>query len=660
MKSLFSFGIILATLLITSCGGSGDTILNPGGGPLGISEAASIQLIASSPQLQSDQFGLATVTITAIAKDVNNNVISGIPIVFSADNNGSLLIDPIAVPFTSGAGLATAELSNSVGDARNRTINVSATDGNVVATISINVVGTSLTISGPAALAQNDSAPYTIILADAGGVGIFSENVTVTSANGNAINPASMNLTTGVDGDATFTLTATQPGDDTITVTGLGLTAARVVSVSGDSFTIAVPDAVNGELTLSPPMTSDHAVTATWLINNVAQANQQINFATTRGTLSVGSAMTNAAGVATVMIGSTNAGPAQITAEIDSTGTTTGFPLEFVATNPASMTLQASPTTVAINEQSEISATVRDAAFNLVKNQTVEFVVTADDSNGQLLAGTAVTDSQGRATVFYRGGGVSGTPDGVTIQATVRGSAPLVQGSVNLTVARKELDLVIGTGNEIFEPTTASFAQEWNVIVTDAVGNAVANSIVQVSIRSTNYYEGDLDVITPASGGQSWGFLTAAQVCPDEDFVGNRNGSLDLVNGVVGTGEDANGSGQLEAGNVAVVAAVPPGASTALPCASAGATGTSADVTTNDQGIARVCVTWPQDHSWWVDTRIEARATASGSEFSSQQVFLLPALAEDINDISTAPPNINSPYGTDRICATPPPGLPFP
>ncbi len=658
MKSLRFFWLSLATTMIISCGGSGNTITGQGGILGSVPDAATITLIASSPQLQSDQFGLTTVTISAIAKDTNNNVISGIPIVFSADS-GTLIVDA-ATPFTSAAGIATAELSNGVGvgDARNRTIIVTATDGNVSDTVSVDVIGTTLTINGPGALAQGTlAAPYTVILADAGGVGINNETVTVTSANGNPL--SAMNLTTGPAGDATFTLDATQPGNDTVTVTGLGLTTAQNVNVSGDSFTIAVPDAVNGELTLSPPTVSDHAVTATWLVNGAGQANQQINFASTRGTLNPTTAMTNASGVATVMIGSNIAGGAQITAEIASTGTTTGFLLEFVATDPVSMTLQASPTTIPVNEQSEISATVRDAAFNLVKNQTVEFVVTADDSNGQLLAGTAVTNSQGRATVFYRGGVVSGTPDGVTIQATVRGSAPLITAAVTLTVARQELDLTIGTGNEIFSPTTATHAQEWNVIVTDAVGNAVANSAVQVSLRSVNYHEGFLALT--ATTPIVWAKVVVPEpVCPDEDFVGNRDGSLTLINGVIGTGEDANGSGQLEAGNVAVVAAVPESASTTDPCSAAGATGTSADVTTSSQGIARVCVFWPQNFSWWVSAQIEARASVSGTEFSALSVFLLPALAQDITDISASPPNQISPFGTDGVCATPPPGLPFP
>ncbi len=95
------------------------------------------------------------------------------------------------------------------------------------------------------------------------------------------------------------------------------------------------------------------------------------------------------------------------------------------------------------------------------------------------------------------------------------------------------------------------------------------------------------------------------------------------------------------------------------PCTAAGAAGTATNVTTNAQGIARVCVFWPQDHSWWVDAQIEARASVQGSEFSAQQVFNLPALAQDITNTNASPPNRFSPFGTDLNCATPPPGLPI-
>ena len=106
---------------------------------------------------------------------------------------------------------------------------------------------------------------------------------------------------------------------------------------------------------------------------------------------------------------------------------------------------------------------------------------------------------------------------------------------------------------------------------------------------------------------------------------------------------------------MALVAPVPDTAPPDDPCTSAGTAGTSTNVMTNTQGIARVCVIWPQDHSWWVDAQIEALASVAGTEFSAQQVFLLPALAEDIIDVTASPPNENSPYGPVVVGNTPPP-----
>ena len=189
MKRSFSFSVVLASLLIASCGGgsSDNSILDPGGGLLATPQAASIQLIASSPQFASDQSGLDTMTLTAIAKDANNNSLEGVAIVFNAGGDPFARIDVNSTEnpaVTGGAGILTADLSNGVGGAQNRTIRVSATDvqSGASASISIQVVGTTLTLEGPASLAQNDTASYVVVLSDSKGAGIAFEAVTVTSA----------------------------------------------------------------------------------------------------------------------------------------------------------------------------------------------------------------------------------------------------------------------------------------------------------------------------------------------------------------------------------------------------------------------------------------------------------------------------------------------
>lgn len=651
MKRSFSFGAILASVLLASCGGgsSDNSILDPGGSLLGTPAAASIQLIASSPQLPSDQTGLDTLQLTAIAKDENNNALSGVAIVFNAGSDpfASISVDSTDnPPVTGNAGILTANLSNGIGGAQNRTIVVTATDpeSGVASSLNIDVIGTTLTISGSSSLAQNDSANYVVQLADSKGAGIPFETVSVTSAAGNAIDAPS--LVTDGTGVVTFTLTATQAGNDTITVSALGETTTQSLSVSNDQFTLTNSSAPVTDIPLAP---TTETVTLTWTVGGAAQAGQTINFTATRGTLSASSAVTDGAGQASVTISSNTAGPSVITAS-NAAGTSTTLSLEFVATNPTQISVQADPFTVGPGESSEIVAIVRDAADNLVKNQTVNFLIIADDTNGFLTAASAITDSQGKATTFYTGGQTQGASNGVQISATVAGTA--VTASVSLTVARRQFDFVIGTGNTIFNVTTASHAQEWNIIVTDSVGNSVQNTPIQVSLRSLEYAEGQLIVDTNA--GQ-WVYDTTVvppspQFCPDEDV--NRNGILEAA-------EDLNGSGQMEAGNVATVAPVDPDASAESPCATAGSGGTATEVITNSQGIARVCVIWPQNFSLWVRAQIEALSTVSGSESSAAQSFVLPALADDLNDITSSPPSQFSPFGTDRNCATPPPGLPL-
>ncbi len=630
MKRLLFIGVTLAAGLLQGCGGGSNSLADaPGGVAGGAGSAAVIELLVSSPQLPSDQTAASTVTITGIVKDGSNAVIEGATVTFSS-TTGSL---QVTQSVTDENGIVTANLSNG-SDPSNRAIIVTATSGVAAATVTINVIGTSLSISGPQSLSLNDAAVYTILLEDSSGGGIPGETVTITSGNGNTLSATS--LVTGADGDVQVTLTAVNGGVDTLTATALGETGQRDITVAADTF--AITDPLEGaEVNLGVAQN----ITANWTISGVPQGAQTITFTTTRGTLSAGSAVTNGAGDASVTVTSTNAGPALITATTP-TGISTSRNIEFVATIVDSVSVQASPTTIGIGEQSEITALVRDPTGNLVKNQVVNFEVD-DIISGFLSVASAVTDSQGKAQTFYTGGNVASAVDGVTVRAYVGDPvAPVAEDSVNLTVAQQELFIVIGTGNDLFEPTTASFAKEWNIIVTDAVGNAVANAPVQVSILSEEYRKGFLSV--SLGPPEQWTYDPGGTPlrCQDEDV--NRNGILDVI-----PFEDINNSGVIEAGNVSTVAAVPASAPADSPCSTAGAGGTSATVTTNGQGLARVCVIYPQDHNLWVVANIEARATVSGTEFSSNQSFLLDAKAEDLSNTAASPPGQFSPFGSDLV-----------
>jgi hypothetical protein len=609
MRKPSYLAILLMTLVVASCGDN--TIVGTTGGngaPPGSVAVSRVSVLASSPSLPSGAG--QTLTMSVIVSDANNVAMEGVTVVMSS-NSGTLTV---ANPVTDARGVVTGAL-NAGGDPSNRTITVNATAGGVTGSVTVNVIGTTLSISGPSALPQGDSATYTIVLADAAGKGIANQTVDVSSANGNTL--AANTLTTDVGGQAQVQVTASVASmtPDTLSANALGLTATTSLNVSNDSFAITAP-AAGSEIVLNTPT----AVDLTWTIGGVNQDGQAINFSATRGTLSATSAVT-AGGVASVTISSTNAGPAIITAS-NGAGTSTQVQVEFVATVPVSIDVQANPFTIGPSEQSAISAIVRDASNNLVKNAVVLFDL-QDTTGGQLSVASAVTNSQGRAQTFYTSSTSTSANNGVVVTATVQ-SNPAIFRSVNLTVAQRELFLSIGTGNSIFEPNTAQYRKEFVVQVTDSQGNGVSGVTVQAGILSNSYRKGFwfFDLIASA-----WVQTITAGPCADEDV--NRNGQLDA-------GEDANLSGRIEAGNIATASA------------QNGAGGT---FMTDAGGFGIVDIFYPQDHAQWVHVTLQATTSVQGTEFAESSNFILPISGEDVDDANEAPPGSISPFGQSGSCA---------
>lgn len=568
----------------------------------------NLTLLTSSPQILSD--GSVDATITALVRNSNNNVISGVPVVFSA-SSGSLSVPSPSQ--TDANGMVTATLSTA-GSPMNRTITITGTTSNQTQTVTVDVVGTTLDLSGPTSLPLGDAGQYSVLLEDAGGTGIGGQSITITSTTGNAISATP--LTTAANGQASFTLTAAAGGVDTLTATGFGLVDTHSVTVSADQFAFLAP-AANTEI----PLGTNEPVQVQWLVGGVPVTDGSVvNFSTTRGTVSAASAMT-AAGIASITVSATSAGPAVITAT-NSAGTSTQRVVEFVATMPTEIELQANPFTVGPQEQSTITAIVRDAAGNLVKNQIVDF--TLDDvTGGSISVAQDTTDSQGRAHTFYTASTTTSAANGVVVTATVQGTA--ITDSVALSVAQRELFMSIGTGNEIFEPNSAQYRVEYAVQVTDSQGNPVQGVSVQANVLSLDYRKGVRNW-----NGQTWvSVLSTPAPCPDEDI--NRNGVLDV-------GEDANGSGSIEAGNVATVTAQGAGGGT---------------FTTDVNGFGLLDVVYPQEFAYWAQVRLQTTTSVGGTEFAQSTNFTLPGLAADFNNQNTAPPGIVSPFGTAATCADP-------
>lgn len=619
----------LMLTLLTACGGGGDGAFTSSPDPGVITTPlAEVTLLTSSPQLPSD--GALPVTLTALVKDANNNVVPDLTVSFASDSGSISVVQPV----TDASGQAIATLTT-LGNPMNRTITVTATvsDGtntlSDTATVAVN--GTQLTITGPDNLALGDTGNFQVQLVDAAKKAIPNVTVTLSSSAGNTLSAET--LVTDSAGAAQFTLTVSQTGPDTLTALALGIAATHGIAVSSDSFTFVTP-AAGTEI----PLNADRDVTVRWTQAGVPMINKEVMFSTTRGILTPSTGFTNANGEVTVSITSANAGGANITAKAVG-GPSTQRAIEFVAVVADTLEAQADPFTIAPEGQSTITAIVRDPNNNLVKNKQVIFQLD-DVTGGNLSVGSAVTDSQGRAQTVYTANTTTSASEGVVITAFVQDS-PAVTDSTALTVARREVFFSFGTGNEMSEPDEATYDVPFVIVVTDSDGNAVAGVDVQLSLLSEHYLKGIWVADTLAD---QWVTETRA-TCDDEDV--NHNGVLDA-------GEDFNGNLHIEAGNIAAI---------------------TAGATTNENGTVLVHIVYPQVYGNWLDVSLQVKTTVQGTEFAESLTFILPVIASDVDSLDEAPPGVSvppdpanglpagglvSPFGYSNDCAIVTAPLPLP
>jgi hypothetical protein len=593
-------------------GGGGDGDENP------VIVASSLTLLASSPQMGSG--GNTPVELSAIVQDASNNLMAEVPVTFSASSGALQTVQAV----TDSGGRAIALLTPG-GDPSNRTINVSALAAGLNSTMAIAVTGTNISVTGESSATIGDTVVLTVTLRDSDGDPLSGRTVAVGSAQGNGL--AAPSLTTNFSGQVTLTVTTSVAGADTITVSADGATATHGIAVSGDEFAMIAPDA-DAVIDIN----TCSAVTVGWSQNGVAMSGQSIAFSTTRGILysdagcltAATSANTDGSGEATLYVRSNNAGPATLT--VASTGgPSTSRSVNFVATQAVSMNLQASPSTIgpnngaqAVQQQSTITATVRDGDNNLVANKAIRFSIVQDNSGGTLTSATAITNLQGRASTSYVSSSATTAKDGVIIRAEVEENTA-VNATVNMTVAQSALFVRLGTGNEIEEPNPTTYRMPYTVIVTDSNGNAAAGVPLNISINPSDpngsnpaYAKGQW---VATGGTPPWGRVEDG-LCVNEDL--DMNGILDAL-------EDTNGDSQLTPGNVASV---------------------PTSVVTEADGTFEFGIVYPQQYATWVHVRLTASASVDGTEALAYQDFWLPILADDISDANVAPPGETSPFGT--------------
>ncbi|OUR59760.1 hypothetical protein A9Q74_16340 [Colwellia sp. 39_35_sub15_T18] len=621
----------------------GGVVVVPPEGPV----ADSISLFASSQQLASS--GAQEIDLIAVVKDANNNLLADVNVSFTADSGEIEQVNTL----TGSDGKATVKLKTEANSA-NRIITTTVTSGGATDLLEIQVVGTSVTLTGSSSLAINDVNNFIVKILDSDGESIANTIVTLSLTNESTETPAGdvaditlpESIITDHTGQAIVVVTGTTGGTNTIIATALGANAGQKVAVQADSFLFT--SFTDGTTTVNPSDGSDlpdvelaptqASVTLTWLRSGVAVADgTDISFTTTRGTLTANSA-TTVDGMVTAVVSSNDAGKALIT--FVGTDTVSGKSIEltnqvefeFVASTAATITAQASPNSIGPDGQtSTVSVVVKDANGNLVKGKTIRFTL-EDTSGGSIFPATAVTDSSGSASTVYTSLSTS-AQDAVIVYTTVV-ETPAVTNTVTLTVAERGLFISLGTGNKVEELGTESYVKEYAVFVTDGNSNPVVNEELTISAIPHNYYkgfwiqtyDGDEFISWVAVGEGSGGaVINPKHECANEDI--NLDGILDV-------GEDISGDGELTPGNI--VAA-------------------ENSVVTDDDGRAVVRIIYPQSYAHWSDIKLIASTKVSGTESSTQTIFSLPVLAEHVLNEDVSPPTQGvgtaSPFGVKSDCS---------
>jgi hypothetical protein len=617
----------------------------------------SISLFADSQQIASS--GADEVVLTVVVKDSSNNLVPAATVTFEADS-GSI---QVTKAITEADGKATAILRTDA-EPSLRTINVTASSDSVSDSLSVDVIGTTVKLTGSSALALNDSNTFIINLLDSDGKGIAESEVTLTLSNsGGASIDMPTSVVTDSNGQASFDVTGTSGGTNTLIASSLGASTSQTVSVQADSFLFTLFNNGNGSsgnpdnfVQLPDVFLSDNAsVSLTWLRDGAPVPDgTEVKFTSTRGALVEDSA-TTVDGIVTAQLSADNAGKTIVTfTGIDGDiQLSNQLEFEFVAEEASTIVAQASPNSIGPDgDTSTISVVVRDSNYNLVKSKTIKFNLT-DTSGGTIFPATAVTDSSGRASTIYTSNSVS-AQDAV-VEAVVVDS-PAIKDTVEITIADRELFIAIGTGNDLEEGDDGTtYTKKFVAFVTDADSNPVKNQSLTISAVPDMFYKGQWVQVykdpakdefiswvavgeantTPAAVLSDW---DPKHACPNED---------DNLNGILDAGEDTNGNGLLTPGNVlSSVAAVSVNGDDTV----------SVEAITDDQGKVVIDLIYPQSFGHWVDINLIVSGAVEGTESFTQSTFTLPVLADDVLNEDVSPPTANTrgrgPFGLTANCST--------
>jgi hypothetical protein len=588
----------------------------------------SVDLVASSADLGSAGQAGAEVVVTALVKTSSNVAVSGAAVQFAADS-GFLAVTSAT---SDASGKAIARLGTG-GSKANRPIKVTATvNGKSAATV-VNVSGTHLVFNAPAYMTVGDSNTITATLLDSANQPIAGQAIAASAKSGNTVRV--VGAASDSNGQVQVQIGATTRGTEEITLSSLGASVTRQVTVTGTD--ISMSPSVTLDASGNQVLKEVKIGTCAPIDGGTTLSVSSMTLSASRGTLYrdagcsqplSGALPVTGGKFPTAYIQSDNAGVTTIDAAM-ANGAHGSTSFEFVAPLAATshVTLQADQAVVGSGERSTIIAVVRDGtmANNLVKGATVQFSIVADSSGGNLLAPfSTVTGSDGVARAVFVGGPADGGKEGTLIQARISDLA-YATTSIALTVNKKALSIQFGTGNSLIEFSPTVFQQDYTVLVSDSAGNPVKDVVISAAAWATDYKKGryawkwDDPVVKSTGYWEQIGTVT----CPNEDVF--RKGLFDYA-------FDINGNGRLDPG---------------IPLTVTGGGKTDA------LGMATVSVRYPRDRANWIIADLLVTGTVAGTETLARRTQQLPGLGKDYSDRNVSPPGAISPYGTGGTCTDP-------
>ena len=486
MRNLRWFSAALATLALVACGGGsssssncGSAFANSCGTTPGGTTAVVASLTASSSAVTIPADGSNPATITVVAKDANNNTLSGVTITFAA-TAGNLTVTQ-AITDTTG----TAKATLTAGTAASGTaIGITATAGTVTGTVTVTVasIQQTLTLLTSAPQIPSDgskSATISALIRDANNNVVPGVAVSFQASSGSL---AVTQITTDATGTAKATLNAGSDASNrviTVTATARMATATLTVSVTGTALTLSGP----ANLVLGN--TGNFSVALT---NSSAQGipGAAVTLQSAKGnTLTPVSLITDASGRGTFAVKATAGGSDTVTAT--AYGLTQQAPLT-VSPQSFNITAPANNTKVILGTPQTVTVTWLNNGV-AVPNAPVTFTAT----RGTLVPTTPVmTDVSGLASVS-----ISSTGAGPSI----------VNASGTGVTAQLSLDFVANNPSQISVqagPATVAVNAPSTItaLVRDATNNLVEGATVDFLVQTdpTNGGLSAASALTDAQG----------------------------------------------------------------------------------------------------------------------------------------------------------------